>query len=471
MTAPIKLDVLRAAVGTENVFSIDHESARSYRDRLQSWLGSAMMPQAVVKPANEQDIATVLTTAASADFGVAVCPNHSGNGMRLPHGGKPTVLLDLSRMQRIIEFDTESACALLEPGVSFDQLQAYVDEYALPFWIDADENGAHSVAGSICSRSVGASPYGDHLLMQCGMEVVLANGDIVRTGMGALPGNDTWQLFKYNFGPYLDGLFSQSNLAVVSKIGLWLMPAPPDYRPFMLELPDTQTLGVVMDRIRPLRISMVLPNTIVAAHVDADTALARRAGITMPEESENYPWRVYGALYGISDNVDLTWQAVAAQFTDLDNIRLTVGDERTDDALWQLRRNMMRGRAAFSAAAGAETTLSFTVGAPIESEAVAAIESVLAQDTGDGCNHSYAATWRTMQATVEMDYSAETLSAVTTRALQLIDKLGSAGFGITHESVELKHLLETRGSDQGLAALHTKLSAQLDPAGVLRGAT
>ena len=58
------------------------------------------------------------------------------------------------------------------------------------------------------------------------MEIVLANGELVRTGMGALPdpttdskSANTWQLFPYGFGPYADGLFTQSNFGIVTKMG------------------------------------------------------------------------------------------------------------------------------------------------------------------------------------------------------------------------------------------------------------
>lgn len=75
-------------------------------------------------------------------------------------------------------------------------------------------------------------------MMHCGMEVVLPNGELIRTGMGAMPqprkpgdkptrpdeepGNKCWQLFPYGFGPFNDGLFSQSNLGIVTKIGIWV---------------------------------------------------------------------------------------------------------------------------------------------------------------------------------------------------------------------------------------------------------
>src|ERR1700724_697967 len=59
-----------------------------------------------------------------------------------------------------------------------------------------------------------------------GMEVVLPNGEVMRTGMGALPGNNTWQLFPYGFGPYSHGIFAQSNFGIVIKMGVLLMPPP-----------------------------------------------------------------------------------------------------------------------------------------------------------------------------------------------------------------------------------------------------
>jgi 4-cresol dehydrogenase (hydroxylating) len=62
------------------------------------------------------------------------------------------------------------------------------------------------------------------------MEVVLANGEVLRTGMGALPNAKTWQQYKTGYGPWIDGLFSQSNFGVVTKMGFWLMPQPEAYR-------------------------------------------------------------------------------------------------------------------------------------------------------------------------------------------------------------------------------------------------
>lgn len=79
-------------------------------------------------------------------------------------------------------------------------------------------------------------PYGNHWMMHCGMEIILPDGELIRTGMGALPepssdkgirpdeqkGNCCWQLFNYGFGPYNDGIFTQSSLGIVVEMGIWV---------------------------------------------------------------------------------------------------------------------------------------------------------------------------------------------------------------------------------------------------------
>ena len=71
--------------------------------------------------------------------------------------------------------------------------------------------------------------------------------------MGAMPGNNTWQLFKYGFGPYVDGMFSQSNFGIVTKMGIWLMPEPPGYRPYMITFQREEDIEQVVEIVRPLQ--------------------------------------------------------------------------------------------------------------------------------------------------------------------------------------------------------------------------
>ena len=61
--------------------------------------------------------------------------------------------------------------------------------------------------GNALERGAGYTPYGEHFSMHCGMEVVLPSGEVIRTGMGALPGNNTWQTFQYGKAMSLSNVF------------------------------------------------------------------------------------------------------------------------------------------------------------------------------------------------------------------------------------------------------------------------
>src|SRR5262249_60668285 len=142
-----------------------------------------------------------------------------------------SVVLDLKRMNRVLELDERNAFALVEPGVSYFDLYNAVTEKGLDVWIDPPDQGWGSVIGNALDGGGGwtASPFRDHFGAHCGMEVVLANGEVVRTGMGALPNSKSWQHNRWGYGPWVDGLFRQGNMGVVTKMGFYMMPRPEAY--------------------------------------------------------------------------------------------------------------------------------------------------------------------------------------------------------------------------------------------------
>jgi 4-cresol dehydrogenase (hydroxylating) len=227
------IDRFTSVVGSEWVFTSDADVAL-YRDAYSPLVGEAeeKTASAVVAPDSAGQVQEIVRIAN--EFRVPLYPISTGRN--LGYGGSAPVLsgsvvLDLKRMNRVLEIDERNAYALVEPGVTYFDLYRYIQERGLKLWIDCPDPGWGSVIGNALDHGVGytMNPYRDHFGAQCGMEVVTGAGELVRTGMGALPGAKSWQHFKYGFGPYLDGMFSQSNFGIVTKMGFWLMPEPEAY--------------------------------------------------------------------------------------------------------------------------------------------------------------------------------------------------------------------------------------------------
>ncbi|KAF2710045.1 vanillyl alcohol oxidase [Pleomassaria siparia CBS 279.74] len=227
---------------------------------------------AVVYPGSVEDVQRIVKWANK--HLVPIYPISMGRN--LGYGGaaprvRGSVTLDLGRrMNRILSINEEDYTCLLEPGVSFYALHEEIQRRGLgdKMWIDTPDLGGGSVIGNTLDRGVGYTPYGDHWAQHAGLEVVLPGDDarVVRTGMGALEGANTWQCFPYGFGPVSDGIFSQSNFGIVTKMGMTLMPNPGGFESFMYTFPDESSLAPLIDIIRPLRISNILENVAQLRH-------------------------------------------------------------------------------------------------------------------------------------------------------------------------------------------------------------
>ena len=220
----------QAVVGKEWVFTAD-EDVDLYKDAYSPLRGEVQerVASAAVAPASVEEVQAIVRIANRLKIPLYTI----STGRNLTYGGSApvysgSVVLDLKRMNRILEVSEANACALVEPGVSYFDLYRHIRDNKLKLWIDCPDPGWGSPLGNALDHGAGytSAPYRDHFEAHCGMEVVLPNGDLMRTGMGALPGAKTWQQFKFGLGPSVDGLFAQSNFGIVTKMGFWLMPEP-----------------------------------------------------------------------------------------------------------------------------------------------------------------------------------------------------------------------------------------------------
>jgi 4-cresol dehydrogenase (hydroxylating) flavoprotein subunit len=286
-------------------------------------------PSAVVQPGSVEDVQAVVRIARQYQVPLWTTSMGKNNA----YGGpaprlRGSVVVSMRRLNRVLEVNEELAYAVVEPGVSFFDLCAELRARGSALWASIPDLGWGSVVGNCVDHGVGYLPGGNHADSQCGMEVVLASGEVLRTGMGAMTGNQAWHAHRRGFGPAVDSLFMQSNFGIVTKMGKWLTPRPEVYVPVEVHAPREQDLEAILDTMRPLLLDGTVSNVPLLGTATGAAAMTRpRAawqdgnGPLPPEFYERAArelglgyWNLRLALYGAEPVVDAQLARVKAAF-------------------------------------------------------------------------------------------------------------------------------------------------------------
>lgn len=243
------------AVGADSVVSSE-AGLREFRDPFWPAGDDTYSASAVVMPRSVDEVQAVVRIANQRGIPLWTHSTGRNNGYGGPAprlGG--SVIVSLRNMNRVLEINEELAYAVVEPGVRwfdlYDALQAGGHDLVL----SVPDLGWGSVVGNSLENGVSYLPVGKDFMAPCGLEVVLANGELLRTGLGAMPGNPSWHLYRRGLGPTLDPLFMQSNYGIVTRMGVWLVRRPETYVALMLRLWHVDDVGPAIDIIRELRLN------------------------------------------------------------------------------------------------------------------------------------------------------------------------------------------------------------------------
>ncbi|MEU1518333.1 FAD-binding oxidoreductase [Streptomyces sp. NPDC005811] len=302
-------------LGEDGVVLDEGRFHEQYRDKYWHRDDDTYDPAAVLLPRSTEEVQAVVRIAN--EFGVPIWT--SSQGRNYGYGGssprlKATVVVSLTRMNRVLEINRELAYAVVEPGVRwFDLYDALKESGNEDLMVTVPDLGWGSVIGNSLDCGITYQPYGADFMAPCGMEVVLANGELLRTGMGAIPDNKSWHTYKRGLGPVLDGLFVQSNFGIVTRMGYWLMPRPEAYAPFFLTVPRDEHLEQAVDIMRRLRLDGTLRgvpsmyNTVTLAaqfpevmgrFAGAEGAFSEETLDEMADATGLGRWALRGALWG-----------------------------------------------------------------------------------------------------------------------------------------------------------------------------
>lgn len=279
-----------AVLGPENVIT----ETPALRAAETGTFASTHRIPAIIRPGSRQEVQECLRIANR--FGTPVYPISSGRnwgyGSRIP-SADGCVLMDLRRMNRIVDFSESLAYVTVEPGVTQAQLHAFLEERGSTLWMDATGASPQcSIIGNTMERGFGHTPYGDHFAHSCGLEVVLPTGDVVETGFGRFPSAQSAPIYNWGVGPALDGLFSQSNYGVVTRMTIWLMPRPEYFQAYYFRCEEARGLKAVIDALRPLRLDGTIRS---ASHIANDYKVVSAL--------RQYPWEETGGRTPLTGDV------------------------------------------------------------------------------------------------------------------------------------------------------------------------
>ncbi|HEY9071324.1 MAG TPA: FAD-linked oxidase C-terminal domain-containing protein [Candidatus Ozemobacteraceae bacterium] len=430
--APAHIAELQSILGAEQVIWGDPDRLEpfSHDEAVAGAHSRHHLPEAVVRPANTEQVAAVMKFANRE--GIPVTPRGAGSGLSggaVPvHGG---IVMTFERMNRILEFDPANLTVTVQPGVVTNEINACVRDAGLFYAGYPMSLETCCIGGNVAENAGGgkAVKYGVTGRYVLGLEIVTPAGEIVKLG-GKLMKDVT----GYNLIPLLVG--SEGTLAVFTSITLRLMP-----------LPKANTDLLVLFRT-PAEAIAVVP-AIIAGGGIIPTAIEFMDRMSIEAScrylNESLPWEAAGAMLLItldgSDpaQVEREYEVVGERCLAGGAIEVYVADNATtSERVWKVRRNIAE---AFKVRSPRQSLEDIVVPIAAIPAMVAAIEDLAREwnieipcygHAGDGNLH---ATPVMNPAWSEAEW-AERLPRILTRLYEITTGLGgtlSGEHGIGHK--------------------------------------
>jgi len=329
-------------------------------------------------------------------------------------------------------------------------------------------------------------------MMQCGMEIVLADGSSFRTGMGGIKNSTSSAVFKWGYGPSLDGIFTQSNYGICVEMGIWLMPEPPAFKPFCITLDTVEDVEKVVEALRPLRIANIIPNAFTIAstlyeaagvvsrsdYVDGNRSITDEEIEKIKQDTGMGTWNVYAALYGTEEANELDWKIIQSVINaKFKNHKFLTSKEMGDDPIFKYRADLMRGYMTLQEFGlynwrGGGGSMWFAPVSPAEGKHTLN-QSALAKKILNKYGFDYVAEfivgWRDMHHIIDLLYNRndpEEMQRAHDCYAELVHAFAEQGYGVYRTSSGFMDLVaETYGPE--IHDVFQRIKRALDPKGIL----
>lgn len=301
-----------ALLGSDRVF--DEPAAQATYGRCT--MGAERRILGAIRPDKGADVSVIVAVAAR--FKTPLYPISTGRnwgyGTALPVRDG-CVVLDLSGLNRILDFDADTGLVTLEPGVSQGILADFLDRGGHGFMVPVTGAGPLcSIVGNALERGYGITPHADHFGAVTALEAVLADGRVYRPALSGLNGEALDRAFKWGIGPYLDGIFTQSGFGVVTRMTLALARRPEAVKAFLFGLNSAEAIRDMVPRVREVlarypgvvgAVNLMNAHRVLAMSADyprdrlgADGLIPRSVLAELSRKNQVMPWTGFGTLYG-----------------------------------------------------------------------------------------------------------------------------------------------------------------------------
>lgn len=323
---------LRQIIGDDHVVT----SGPQLTTFCTSTMSEQNIPHAVLSPASELEtlkIVNAFNTFNANRHGrrAQLHPISSGSnwGYTCSEPGEShAFLLYLGRLNKISDYDPSLGTVRIQAGVTQKQLYHFLIENGLNHWMDATGSSVNcSILANSLERGFGHTPAGNHFEFISDLDIILGNGETISTGFRQFSTPErkyhSESVYKWGVGPYIDGLFSQSTLGIVTSATLSLMPAPDLYLPFFITTKDKTKLFELTELLRNLRERFIVRSCIHITNLDKSLQAALDMSdwpLTIEPIDEQLKgtfaksymlneWTASGALYGSKQEINV-WKSL-----------------------------------------------------------------------------------------------------------------------------------------------------------------
>jgi len=255
------IDFLISVCDRDRVFVGEEEINEDFsHDELA---GIKKFPEVLVEVTSTEEVSQVMKYAYENN--IPVTPRGQGTGLVgasvAIYGG---IMMNLSKMNNILELDEENLTLTVEPGVLLMEISKYVEEHDLFYPPDPGEKSA-TIAGNINTNAGGmrAVKYGVTRDYVRGLEVVLPNGEIMELGGKVVKNSSGYSLKDLIVG-------SEGTLCIVTKAVLKLLPLPKKAISLLVPFPDLEQAietvpKIIKSKVIPTAIEYMVRDVILAS--------------------------------------------------------------------------------------------------------------------------------------------------------------------------------------------------------------